>query len=171
MSDIVLASARRTGHYAPVAWSVVELDLGLVPDPSGSAEVLVADELMTMLVFMAWDTRARSNVCAIATFRGCVQAVFGYPNDEAWPGHPYFDVGTWTYGILEVVGSDWSNRLMEQNRVAFPASTQSATRRHFIVACHEDVVELLAADVEVEAVPGSFEDALLTAVRRLTPST
>lgn len=124
-----------------------------------------------MLVFMAWDREAQSNVCAIATFRGCSQAVFGYPNDEAWPGHPHFDVQTWTYGFLEVVGSDWYDRLVEQNRVAFPASTQTRTLRHFIVACHEDVVELLAKDVEVEAMPGSFEDALLTAVQRLTPST
>jgi len=125
---------------------------------------------MAMLVFVARDVRSRTNTCAIATFRRYEQAMIGYPNDEAWSGHRYFDVGRWTYGILEVMGSDWSDRLVEQNRVAFPATTRTRTSRHFIVACHEDVVEILAEDVAVEAVAGTFDEALLTAVRRLTPS-
>jgi hypothetical protein len=153
-----------------VAWSVVELDLGLAPAPSGSGEVLIADEHTAMLVFFAWDIKTREHQCAIATFRRCSQAVFGYPNDEAWPGHRYFDVGIWTYGILEVVGSDWSERLTNQNRVAFPKSTHRPGQRHFIVACHENVAEFLAEDIEVEAVLGAFEDALTTAVRRLAPA-
>jgi hypothetical protein len=153
-----------------VAWSVVELDLGLVPAPAGSEEVLITDEDTAMLVFLAWDTRTREHQCAIATFRRCSQALFGYPNDEAWPGHRYFDVAIWTYGILEVVGSDWPERLTIQNLVAFPRSTPRPGRRHFIVACHENVAEFLAEDVEVEAVLGTFEEALLIAVRRLAPS-
>ena len=70
---------------------------------------------MAMLVFVARDVRSRTNTCAIATFRRYEQAMIGYPNDEAWSGHRYFDVGRWTYGILEVMGltglTDWWSRI------------------------------------------------------------
>jgi hypothetical protein len=101
---------------------------------------------------------------AVATFKGCHQVVFGYPNDEAQPGHPLYPAGGWSYGFYEVLGSDWAARLWAQNRVVFPDWTPP-DKRHFLVACHEDLVEVLADDVEVEVSPRPFEAVALEALR------
>ena len=92
--------------------------------------------------------------------------VFGYPNDEAQPGHPLYAAGTWSYGFYEVLGSDWPARLEAQNRVAFPTSSLGwRSKRHFIVVCHEDLVEALADDVSVRVSDDSFEEVALAALR------
>jgi hypothetical protein len=95
---------------------VVELDLGVMPSPAGSGELLLVDEWSCRLVFV---TSGGSGV-GVATFKGCRQALFGYPNDEAQPGHPLYPAGGWSYGFYEVLGSDWAARLWTQNRVVFP---------------------------------------------------
>src|SRR5262245_15168659 len=101
---------------------------------------------------------------AVATFRGCAQVVFGYPNDEATRGHPLY--ADWSYGFYEVLGSDWPARLEAQNRVAFPTSSLGwRSKRHFIVVCHEDLVEVLADDVSVRVSDDSFEDVAVAALR------
>ncbi|MEQ4301835.1 hypothetical protein ABNF97_10660 [Plantactinospora sp. B6F1] len=58
---------------------------------------------------------------ALATFSNALQVTFGYPNDEALPGHPLYDAAAdWSYGFYEVQGSPWLRRLGAQNRVKFP---------------------------------------------------
>jgi hypothetical protein len=87
------------------------------------------------------------------------------PNDEAQPGHPLYPAGGWAYGFYEVLGSDWAARLWAQNRVVFPDWTPP-DKRHFLVACQEDLVEVLADDVEVEVAQRPFEVVALEALRR-----
>jgi hypothetical protein len=87
------------------------------------------------------------------------------PNDEAQPGHPLYPAGGWSYGFYEVLGSDWAARLRAQNRVVFPDWTPS-DKRHFLVACHEDLVEVLADDVDVEVSQRPFEAVALEALRQ-----
>lgn len=140
---------------------MVELDLGVMPSPAGSGELLLVDEWSCRLVFV---TSGGSGV-AVATFKGCQQVLFGYPNDEAQPGHPLYAAGPWSYGFYEVFGSDWAARLQAQNRVVFPDWTPS-DKRHFLVACHEDLVEVLADDVEVEVSQRPFEAVALEALRQ-----
>ena len=70
----------------PVESRVVELDLGVMPSPAGSGELLLVDEWSCRLVFV---TSGGSGV-GVATFKGCRQVLFGYPNDEAQPGHPLY---------------------------------------------------------------------------------
>jgi hypothetical protein len=144
---------------------VVELDLGVIPSPAGSGELLLADEWSCRLVFVPpGNVIGRPARTAMATFQGCSQVVFGYPNDEAHPGHPLY--ADWSYGFYEVLDSDWPGRLEAQNRVAFPHSTPRWEKRHFLVVCHEDLVEVLADDVGVEVFERPFEAVALDALRR-----
>ena len=140
---------------------MVELDLGVMPSPAGSGEPLLVDEWSCRLVFV---TSGGSGV-GVATFKGCRQALFGYPNDEAQPGHPLYPAGGWSYGFYEVLGSDWAARLRAQNRVVFPDWTPS-DKRHFLVACHEDLVEVLADDIAVEVSQRPFEAVALEALQQ-----
>ncbi|MEU8285640.1 hypothetical protein AB0C01_15030 [Micromonospora sp. NPDC048905] len=140
----------------------VLLDLGVSPSPAGSAELLLADERSCRLVFVA----GAPHRVAMATFVGFTQVLFGYPNDEALPGHPLHDPD-WEYGFYEVQGSPWPGRLEAQNAVPFPDQTSSGWRqlRHFLVVCHEDLVEVLADDVSVEVFDTSFEEVAMHALR------
>ncbi|MET8040274.1 hypothetical protein ABZU25_05325 [Micromonospora sp. NPDC005215] len=141
---------------------VVRLDLGVGPSPAGSGELLLADERSCRLVFAT----EKPHRVAMATFAGFAQVLFGYPNDEALPGHPLYDPD-WEYGFHEVRGSPWPGRLEAQNRVPFPDQTSSGWRqlRHFLVVCHEDLVEILADDVSVELFDKSFEEVAMHALR------
>lgn len=141
---------------------VVRLDLGVVPSPTGSGELLLADEWSCRLVFITAATPTSG--VAVATFKGCQQVLFGYPNDEAQPGHPLYPAGGWSYGFYEVLGSDWAAGLQAQNRLVFPDSAPS-DKRHFLVACHEDLVEVLADNVEVGVSQRAFEAVALEALR------
>jgi hypothetical protein len=145
---------------------VVELDLGAIPSPAGSGELLLADEWSCRLVFVpsGGGGLGAPPRTAMATFQGCLQVVFGYPNDEAHPGHPLYS--NWSYGFYEALGSDWRDRLEAQNRVAFPDWTTPWQRRHFLVVCHESLVEVLAEDVRVEVFERRFADVAADALRR-----
>lgn len=143
---------------------VVELDLGVIPAPAGSGELVLVDEWSCRLVFVPSFEPHLIHRVAMATFPGCSQVVFGYPNDEAQPGHPLY--ADWSYGFYEVLESDWPRRLEAQNRVSFPHSTPRWEQRHFLVVCHEDLVEVLADDVTVEVFERSFEHVALEALGR-----
>jgi hypothetical protein len=146
--------------------TVVELSLGTVPSPSGSGELLLVDEWSCRLVFVPIATTRRNwPETAIATFSGCQQAVFGYPNDEAQRGHPEY--GDLSYGFYEVRDSEWPRRLEAFNRRTFPDATSGWDRvRHFVVICHEDLVEVLADDVAVEIHRRPFAEVAQEALRR-----
>ena len=145
---------------------VVKLDLGVIPSPAGSGELLLADEWSCRLVFVpsVSDGLSAPPRTAMATFQGCLQVVFGYPNDEAHPGHPLYS--NWSYGFYEVLGSDWPDRLEAQNRVAFPHSTVPWGKRHFLMTCHESLVEVLAEDLSVEVFERPFAEVAADALRR-----
>ncbi|MEU5781963.1 hypothetical protein [Micromonospora lupini] len=144
---------------------MVMLDLGASPSPSGSGELLLADERSCRLVFVATG-EPRAQQVAMATFTGFSQVIFGYPNDEALPGHPLYDpADDWEYGFYEVQGSPWPDRLAAQNRVTFPDHDASGSQRHFLVVCHEDLVEVLSDDVTVELFDEPFEEVATRALR------
>ncbi|WBB69086.1 hypothetical protein [Micromonospora sp. WMMD812] len=144
---------------------VVMLDLGVIPSPSGSGELLLADDRSCRLVFVP-TVEAGAPRVAMATFAGFSQVIFGYPNDEALSGHPLQGpTDTWDYGFYEVQGSPWPRRLEAQNRVNFPDRTSSWRQRHFLLVCHEDLVEVLADDVTVELFDQPFEEVALHALR------
>lgn len=143
----------------------MKLDVRTVPDASGSGELLLVDEWSCRLVFMPTTAMPDRPQAAVATFSRCRQAVFGYPNDEAKRGHPLY--GNCSYGFYEVIDSEWPRRLETLNRVTFPDTTSGwDTARHFVVVCHEDLVEVLADDVDVEVHDRPFDEVASDALHR-----
>jgi hypothetical protein len=160
-----VASVRAGRQNAPVASELVELNLGTIPSPAGSAELLLVDEWSCRLVFLPTTALPGRPRTGVATFARCRQAVFGYPNDEARRGHPLYR--KCSYGFYEVIGSDWPRRLEALNRVTFPDTTSGwDTARHFVVACHERLVEVLADDVSLEVDERPFDEVAVDALRR-----
>lgn len=140
-----------------------ELDQGVIPSPAGAGALVLhgEEEADCVVVFMAFNPRNRTSTAALATFRGCSQSIFGYPNDEAYWGVP--DAG---YGFYEVLDSDWSDRLTEFNRLRFPDTPPNHERRHYFMGCHDASGQFLAHGLSVDAVSGGFDAALNEALRR-----
>jgi hypothetical protein len=144
---------------------------GVIPSPSGAGALLLHPEegydcLLVLGVFRKED---RANLTAILTLRGCLQSVFGYPNDEAYGHDPRAAVGErLSYGFYEVVNSTWPERLIAYNRHAFPDSTPPhyAACRHYFVGCHDASGQFLAESLEVE-LTSSYAEAIQEALRRV----
>jgi hypothetical protein len=125
---------------------VVEVELAFRPT-AGPAEPLVWQTEDGAVVVFETDARTQERR-GVLQFQGCLQAKFGYPNDEALPGHPLGHSGLGYYGLFEVRGSAWLAELGEQNRVAFPASTWPPRPfRHFVLTFHDSTFEALCMNV------------------------
>ncbi|TVT22665.1 hypothetical protein LWP59_37045 [Amycolatopsis acidiphila] len=132
---------------------------GVIPSPSGAGTLVLQGEgypdcLLVMEVFSETD---RSNEIAIVTVKGCQQAIFGYPNDEAYARDPRGRAGDEpSYGFFEVLSSTWAQRLAEYNRHAFPSTSVEPWRalRHFFIGCHDDSGEFLGESLHIE-LPGT----------------
>jgi hypothetical protein len=85
---------------------------------------------------------------------------FGYPNDEALPGHPLYPKGLSYYGLFEVLNSSWNKTLAEQNLVSFPDPSPSRSNgRHFVVTFHDSALECIAERMEGRF-SGNLKDAM-----------
>src|SRR5688572_11329526 len=115
---------------------VVPLDIGCVPEAAVSGATLLGDEYLTYLLFNAMCARPNGTReaagLAVVKFDSCSVTKFGYPNDEALPGHPLYANGLSYYGVYEVLRSRWVAEKTRQNRVSFPPTPDDMTRRHFI---------------------------------------
>jgi len=140
-----------------------KLDLGIIPSPSGAGALVLhgEEEADCLVVFRGFSPADRTNPVALATFSGCRQSVFGYPNDEAYWGVP--GAG---YGFYEVLDSDWSARLPQFNLLRFPGTRHDRESRHYFMGCHDASGQFLARDLSVEALSGRFDSALDEALRR-----
>ena len=71
------------------------LDLGFVPEAGVSAPALLQSDFSAVLTFtavtMAPDGSRTKAGTAVIEFDRCHWTSFGYPNDEALPGHPLHD--------------------------------------------------------------------------------
>ncbi len=144
--------------------SVVELDLGVLPNPNNPAELLLASGWGCRLVFRPASYGEVRPQTAVVTFEHCVQTVFGYPNDEAQGAHPLY--GDCAHGFYEVIGSDWPRRLEAFNRLSFPDTKLDwFASRHFLLATKESFVEILAGDIAVEVHDRPFDAVALDVLR------
>ena len=135
----------------------------LSPSPAGSGEVVLADSGHLFAVYRPIRTALDSPDVAVATFVNYAQMTFGYPNDEASEGiFPGL-----AYGFYEVFDSDWNEQLTEQNRITFSDQPNAFNRRHFLMACHETTLQVLASDLIVESFDEPFADVATRIVRRL----
>jgi hypothetical protein len=166
----------------------VELHLGVVSSPSGSALTLLAgDEDETRVIFRGWapdlDSEDRREVLALITAKRSLQNVFGYPNEEAYS---LDERGRLGIGIYELVGSNWADNIASFNDRTYwrdkqehrdylakhgipeMGPTHSSELRHFFIGSKDASVQLLAEELLVEIFDGeSFGDVISKAVRRM----
>jgi hypothetical protein len=130
---------------------IVPLALGCQPEAAVSGAVLVQTEHSTFLSFNAVrlmdDGRYHPVGTALVEFHLCTMTRFGYPNDEAWSGIPR--TKGLSYGIYEIQGSDWKEKIARLNRYSFP-STREWPGRHFLLLFHDSSFECIADDICLE---------------------
>jgi hypothetical protein len=146
-------------------------DLGVIPSPSSAGAMLLHSEdgdcLVVLRVFRPAD---KAELIVIVTFEGCMQSVFGYPNDEAYGHDPRGEAGDRPgYGFFEVLDSTWPARLIAYNKHAFPDRTPShyAGMRHFFIGCHDASGEFLARGMRLELTSGTYFEAARQALQRV----
>jgi hypothetical protein len=147
------------------------IEIGCQPSPSGSGEILIqACEGDAFLTFFAMSSVLNSQGHyedlgrAVVHIKGLIQSKFGYPNDEAFPGHPLYKHGFDGCGVFEVFGGSWARELIAQNKIPFPNAAGNWECRHFIFPFKENVFECLARDIEVTCTRDSAKSILLKAV-------
>lgn len=91
------------------------------------------------------------DIYVIFRFLGVHSHMFGYPNEEAYHGHPLASRGLRSFGIYEVGESSWIARMEHMNSV-HPAHTQEMfdSLRHLIFGFHDSTFEILARQFDVE---------------------
>ena len=139
----------------------VELEIGCVPELAVPAPLLFQND--NRLIFTFCATRIRPDGSredagrAIVKVGSCLATKFGYPNDEAYHGHPLYTRGFSGTAVYEVHNSQWIGEIAEQNRVRFPDSDAKAWGyRHFIFPFHDSSLEILGKNLEVSVTQDSF---------------
>jgi hypothetical protein len=131
---------------------VVSLDVPWLPHAGDSMPVVSQYEWFVAITYRAAVSTGHFGQRVLLQFDRCLVSQFGYPNDEALPGHPLYARGLTHYGIFEVKQSSWLDTMQEQNRQSFPEVTDwCAGLRHFVVTFHDSSFACLATDLE-----GSF---------------
>jgi hypothetical protein len=129
----------------------VPLDLGFEPSSAVTNPSLQQDEYSAILRFNAVAKRPDGTFVdgtAEVTFASCSITKFGYPNDDALPGHPLYGRGLSPYGIFQVHNSEWDRALREQNLVSFPNGHQPAgTDLHLVFSFHDSTFECICASI------------------------
>jgi hypothetical protein len=147
---------------------VVALDVGFVPNSGAPQPVLFETEHDAVLIFWGQRNEAPGTRERVAvTAWHCMIATFGYPNDEALPGHRLYESGLSYYGVFEVLEPSWRGRIIAQNQSVFPKTPAHYERlRHFIVTFQDSTFECLAEQLSAQLVEGSIGDVLRSAFDR-----
>ena len=125
---------------------VSELDVPWRPDAGTPTPIVWSGPQQTIVIFNASDKANGERV--VLSFEVCLGLYFGYPNDEALPGHPLYERGLGYYGLYEVTESSWLAQLRKQNQTAFPdVQWPSGPIRHFVVTFHDETFECLAPEM------------------------
>lgn len=157
-----LAAAQNLDYAVP-------FDVGCVPQAAVSQPVLLQTDYATFLTFNAMRERpdgCRDDVgTAIVEVERCHVTCFGYPNDEALPGHPLYTRGLSAYGVFAVRNSRWVRALTERNRVAFP-STPDSNQTHFIISFHDSCFECIADSLKVTLTTRPYAEVFASITQR-----
>lgn len=152
-----LAAAKGEAYAKPI-------DVGCVPSVSDSGEFFLQSELSDAFVIFSAVAKTKDSAgkyadvgWAVVRLKRCMQSKFGYPNDEAFPGHSLYGKGFSGHGVFEVINSNWERTLVEQNKIVFPKTT-SWNLRHLIFPFKENVLECLVKDFELKIENRSFAE-------------
>ncbi len=149
--DAVSAAQRNLAAAQGLDYAV-PLEVGWLPEAAVSNPVLFQTDYDAFLTFNAVQTsvegRRHKAGTAVAEIRRCSITQFGYPNDEALPGHPLYSRGLSAYGIFEVRNSLWVRQITERNRVSFPNAPDSK-KKHYIICFHDSSFECIADALKI----------------------
>jgi len=98
-----------------------------------------------LCAYVVNSTVAPAYSVAILKFEGVLQYRFGYPNDEALPGHPLYPFGLEYYDFFAVENSPLISEIEKQNechRQHRPGIY--AKFRHWVVTFHSETLEVIA---------------------------
>ncbi len=105
---------------------------------------------------------------ALAEFKGCSAVKLGPPDDEVWHGHALDERGLEGYGTYVVEKSPWLAELIEMNRAHEQFNAQSwATKKHFLLLFHDETVEAIARDIDVQTFRISMPALLAQTIAKL----
>jgi hypothetical protein len=141
--------------------TVVEYDIGCFPELAVSGPIVMAVDERLVFSFIATrptpDGRRADTGRAVVKVEPCLAFRFGYPNDEALPGHPLYDRGFEGVAVYEVLQSSWVAELARQNRVRFPDSDLTTWgARHFLFSFHDSTLEVLGGGLDVSVSDDPF---------------
>lgn len=130
---------------------------------------IVCDEHHTSLFYFAekfdqnWDgstirmltPQSSGEVCVVVRFKFPLAHFFGPPNDEAIDGHPYAKIGLRSYGIFEIINSDWIEGLRSRNRVhPNHSDVMFEGLRHLIFTFHDTTFEIVSDGYQFDVLSG-----------------
>jgi hypothetical protein len=86
--------------------------------------------------------------CAVVKFDGVSVFTYGYPNDEALPGHPLIGFGLEYYSFNVIENSPRIEEMKKQNAVCFPDSGRLwNNRKHFVVTFQDETLEVVCNEI------------------------
>lgn len=158
MLDDFLGSARKLDY--PFEFSASGPGLSVFLAEEADAYLIVSNGYTSS----GNDERGRP-AASIVTVQKCVQAIFGYPNEEAY----WMDPRSLGHGFYEIEGSAWRSRIELYNEKTFETqftNPQFKTSlrlgeeiRHFFVGSKDRSAQFLARDLTVEVFEGwSYRD-------------
>lgn len=146
-----------------MAEHVVEIEIpGFDPEPNVAEPVVVQAERACYLIY--WD---REFVRRALRFTQCSISKFGYPNDDGRYGHRLYSKGLRSYGVFEVLESQWLLELREANAVFEELASISSKYvlmeggRHLIISFHDSTLECIATDVHMASEFPQLDSKLL----------
>jgi hypothetical protein len=153
---------------------LVEILNEIQSDVGAPCPKMVAGESVIYLAFYLentsknWDgttIHVRQNTdtgIVLFCFKGCAQFKFGYPNNEAIYGHPYFRLGLKPYKIFEVENSDWIDVLEKQNSVhPYHQKKVYQQLKHYIFFFHDNCFEIVCNGYEYEIFTDKTQDEIV----------
>lgn len=165
----------------PVAGRIVQLDHEFRFSPSGGDLFLVQQEEThrCYAVGVGYSPAGgfSTPATALITVWGVVQAIFGYPGEEAFTKDPRGSLGS----ICEVVDSTWKEKLADYDRRVFGSSSAEQVNgekyfeppslpplHHYFLGSKDVSAQFLGRDLLVDVYRDvAFEDVVQDALRRL----
>jgi hypothetical protein len=115
-------------------------------------QVFTNGEQAVVAYWAPWRASVQRQV-AVVRFHVAHEVYLGGPNEEAFSGHPLFEVGLSGTEFAEVKKSPWIAALERRNRVHPDHDRERFVKlRHFILPFHDETFECVAESVVGELV-------------------
>ncbi len=104
----------------------------------------------------------------ILNFDSYLNFKFGYPNDEALPGYPYYELGSIPYSFYKLEDSDWIKGLIEIEK-SHPLYREDIFDdfNHYILIFRDSIFECIAKEFIFEYSEKSMGELLSGGVKEL----